>query len=85
MAVIYNASSRNPVPVTLVQGLNGTGSCIVGDAKKGDIVVGMYNISTLGSESGNFESTVSVQGQIQQTSSSNLSGNQYWAYICAQS
>ncbi len=80
-----NGSSRNPLPVTLVQGLNGAGSCIVPDAKKGDIVVGMYNIQTLGNESASFESVVSVTGQIQQTSSGNLGTNQYWAYICAQS
>ncbi len=45
----------------------------------------MQNITTLGNEASSFESTVPVTGQIQQTSSSNLSGNQYWAYIGAQS
>ena len=82
---IFNGSSRNPLPVTQVQGLNGIGACIVPDVKKSDIVVGMYNIATLNSESSNFETTVSVSGQIQQTTSNNLSGNQYWAFVMAQS
>jgi hypothetical protein len=80
-----NGSSRAPLPVALVQGLNGTGGCILTEVKVNDKVLGMQNIQTLGMESTSFETTVTVAGQIQQTSSSNLSGNQYWAYIAVQS
>jgi len=47
-------------PVTQVQGLNGTGSCIVPDAKKGDSVYAMQNITTLGNEASSFESTADI-------------------------
>ena len=80
-----NGSSRAPLPVVAVTGLNGTGAIILTEAKKGDSVYAMQNISTLGNEASSFETTVTVNGQIQQTSSSNLSANQYWAFIGAQS
>ncbi len=84
MAVLAG-SSRAPLPVVSVQGLNGTGGCILSEVKVGDLVLGMQNVATLGLESTSFETTVSVAGQIKQTSASNLSGNQYFAYVAAQS
>lgn len=80
-----NGSSRAPLPVALVQGLNGAGACILSEVKKGDLVLGMINITTLGNEAASFETTVTVNGQIQQTSASNLSANQYHAYVAPQS
>jgi hypothetical protein len=80
-----NGSSRAPLSPGQVQGLNGTGGCILTEAKIGDLVLGMQNITTLGTESTSFETTVTKAGQIQQTSASNLSGNQYWAYVAVQS
>jgi hypothetical protein len=46
----------------------------------GDRVLAVINIGTGANESSSFESTISAIGQIQQTSSSNLSANQYYAF-----
>jgi hypothetical protein len=48
--------------------------------RAGETVFGMMNITFGGNELANFESTISVNGQIQQTSTSNLSGNEYLVY-----
>src|SRR5258708_1834981 len=52
-----NGSSR---AVTQVQGLDGTGSCIVPDAKKRDSFYAMQNITTLRNEASSFESTADI-------------------------
>ncbi len=49
-------------------------------AQIGDRVLTAINIATGANESSSFESTISKAGQIQQTSTSNLSANQYWAF-----
>ncbi len=59
---------------------NGAGACVLPSAQVGDTVVGVINIATRGNESSSFETTISKAGQIQQTSSSNLSANQYLAF-----
>jgi hypothetical protein len=59
---------------------NGAGACILPSAQVGDRVVGIINITTGGNESSSFESTITKAGQIQQSSGSNLSSNQYWAF-----
>jgi len=59
-------------------GSNGPGGLWLSMARKGDQVVsltGVYGVS--GSQVSSFESTISVIGQIQQISSSDLSGNLY--------
>ncbi len=60
---------------------NGAGACIVPGVAVGDVVAAVYNIKTIGSESSSFESKVTIANQVQQTSSSNLSQNEYW-FIC---
>ena len=60
------------------EGINCAGGISVSGARKGDVVVkliGTYGVS--GDQSANFESTVSVDDQVQQTSSSDLSDNLY--------
>jgi hypothetical protein len=47
-------------------------------ARGSDQIVGVFNNGTGVNESASFETSVSVAGQIQQTSGSNLSGNEYW-------
>ena len=64
---------------------NGAGACIVPGVNVGDIVLGVYNIKTLGSESSSFQTTVTVASQIQQSSASNLSANEYWFISVPQS
>ncbi len=59
---------------------NGKGPCILPSAMIGDRVLAVINIGTGANESSSFESTISAIGQIQQTSSSNLSANQYYAF-----
>jgi hypothetical protein len=61
-------------------GNSGAGACILPSAQVADTVVGVINLATRGSEAGSFETTISKAGQIQQTSASNLSTNQYLAF-----
>ena len=59
-------------------GLSNAGSILLAGARKGDDVislVGVYGVS--GSQAANFESEISIEGQIQQTASSDLSENVY--------
>ena len=71
--------SRGQPQHALVKGRNGAGAIPLGGVQVGDRVIDMRNVTTTGSEASSFESTISIAGQIQQTSASNLSGNEYWA------
>jgi hypothetical protein len=63
----------------LVRGRSNAGGIPVPGVNKGDTVVGVYNANgALASSS--FESTISVAGQIQQTSGSDLSGSDFWVF-----
>jgi hypothetical protein len=64
---------------------NGAGACIVPGVAKGDIVVAVYNISTLASAASSFETTVTIPNQIQQSSASNLSAVEVWWVTIPQS
>jgi hypothetical protein len=59
---------------------NGAGACVLPSAQIGDRVLAVINIGTGANESSSFESTISKAGQIQQSSASNLSANQYLAF-----
>lgn len=65
-------------------GNNGAGAIVVAGAKVGDNVELVLQ-STFVDASASFESTVSVAGQVQQTSGSNLSGNTYLFFVQPQS
>jgi hypothetical protein len=69
--------SRGPQHV-LIKGRNGAGAIPLPGARGSDQIVGVFNNGTGVNESASFETSVSVAGQIQQTSGSNLSGNEYW-------
>lgn len=59
-------------------GLNGAGSVYVPGVRVGDVVIkltGVYGVS--GSQTANFESTISIDDQIQQTSDADLSEKRY--------
>jgi hypothetical protein len=58
----------------------GIGPCVLPSAQIGDRVLAAINVQTGANESSSFESTISKAGQIQQTSASNLSGNQYFGF-----
>ena len=71
--------SRGQPQHALIKGLNGKGAIPLGGVTVGHSVIDVRNVATTGSEASSFESTISVAGQIQQTSASNLSANEYWA------
>jgi len=59
-------------------GSNGAGPCSVPGAELGDLVAGLTGlVGVTGDRHTDFESIISVSGQIQQTSASDLSGNTY--------
>jgi hypothetical protein len=66
-------------------GLNGKGGVTVAGAVVGDNVEFVLNLTTPNDGTSSFESTVSVAGQVQQTSASNLSGNNYVFFVQPQS
>jgi fibronectin-binding autotransporter adhesin len=57
-------------------GKNGTGALTLTGALIGDAVVAVANLTTPGDVKSSYEATVSVNGQIQQSSASNLSAQQ---------
>jgi hypothetical protein len=64
----------------LFNAVNGAGPCILSSAMIGDRVLAIINVATGANESSSFETTISKSGQIQQSSASNLAGNQYWCF-----
>lgn len=68
---------RRPSFVVTVAGLNGTGGVPVGGVLKSDIIENVRNIVTGASASASFETVATVNGEVQQSSASNLSGNEY--------
>lgn len=70
---------RQPPQVTQFVGRNGAGACILPAAFAGATVIAVINNGTSGNESTNFEKSLSQTGQIQQTATTNLSSNEYWA------
>jgi len=73
------AGIRKPEPIQ-IKGLNGKGAISCPSIPVGSAVFGVINVTTGTNDTANFESTISVAGQIQQTSASNLSSNEYWVF-----
>jgi hypothetical protein len=73
------ASNRvTTVKITAVAaGHNGAGAITVAGAVVGDTVMCVVNLSAPALASSSFEATVSVAGQVQQTSASDLSGSTF--------
>lgn len=69
--------STRPDIVAVAVGSNGAGAITVAGAVVGDTVTAAVNLTTPAVASASFESTVSVAGQVQQTSASNLSGSTF--------
>jgi len=83
VAVGSTRSGAAPIIVSAA-GNNGAGAITVAGAVVGDnveFVMGPTNADA----SASFETTVSVAGQVQQTSASNLSANQYVFFVQPQS
>lgn len=66
-------------------GRNGAGAVTLAGAKVGDTVAVVVNLSTPGDGAASFESTITVDGQIQQSSASNLSAVQFLIELSPQS
>lgn len=62
-------------------GRNGAGSLALTGTKVGDQVVFVYNITTPGDSSANFESVITVADAIQQSSASNLTAVNHLFFI----
>lgn len=83
MAVNVSGSTRRGF-VERASGVAAAGGVVLGGPTtvvKNDIVVGAYNIVTLASAAASFETTISVPGQIRQSSAADLSGNEYDFFI----
>jgi phage terminase large subunit-like protein len=74
-------TGANPIKA-VAAGSNGAGAITVTGTLVGDIVEIVVQISgTQADSSSSFETTVTVAGQVQQTSASNLSGNTYLFFV----
>lgn len=78
-------STRNDM-FTVFTGSNGAGACTLTGANVGDIVRGVIRVdSTPADNATNFETTITVANQIQQSSASNLSAQTFAVEIRRQS
>ncbi len=66
-------------------GRNGAGVCTLTGAKVGDKVIGMVNITDATDDIGNFETTITVADQIQQSDASNLSAKKFAVLLVVKS
>jgi len=80
VAVGSTRSGPNSLKV-VAAGSNGAGAVTVTGTKVGDNVEMVLNLSGDADATLSFEATVSVAGQVQQSSSSNLSGNTYLFFV----
>lgn len=66
-------------------GKNGAGACTATGAVVGDVVLAVFGITggALGAAGASFEATITVVNQVQQSSASNLSANDYVALLLA--
>lgn len=71
----------------LVTGRNGAGACSTGASglKVGDKVIGVLNVTDEAEAKADFESTVTVADQLQQSSGSNYSAKKFWVtvFVCS--
>ncbi len=72
------ASSHPPEVYPAAFGRNGSGFIPLPGAAAGEAVKDVINITTLASAAASFESTISQNGKINQTSGSNLSTSEFW-------
>ena len=70
---------KKPEP-TQIRGRSTAGPIPLSGVIAGNSVFAAINIGTGANQLASFESTISVSGQIQQTSTSDLSGSEFWIY-----
>lgn len=71
------ATKRGKIISGISAGAAAAGPITVAGAVVGDVVIAVTNLTTPANASASFEATVSVAGQVQQTSGSNLNGSTY--------
>lgn len=76
IAVGSSRSGAAPL-LSVANGVAAAGPVTIAAAAVGDNVAMVLNLTGDSDDSANFESTVTVAGQIQQSSASNLSANKY--------
>lgn len=84
MSVNIRGMRRQTFVVTAF-GISAAGGVPIGDVRVGDIIENVRLITTGASASGSFETTATVAGEVRQSSSSNLSANEYDFIITPQS
>jgi hypothetical protein len=62
-------------------GKNGAGACTAVSLEVGDVVLGVAGLTALGDASASFEGVITVADQIQQSSASDLSLNDYLVIV----
>lgn len=84
--VTGNALSAGSMRLLAFAGHNGAGACTATGTKVGDTVIGVIDLAAGSvSAAASFESTITVNDQIQQTSASNLSAVKYALLVVAKS
>ncbi len=66
-------------------GKNGAGACTCTGAKVGDKVAGVVNLTDGGTAAANFESTITVANQIQQSAAGDLSSKNFSVLLVVKS
>jgi hypothetical protein len=79
--MVDSLMSINRLKMLSFTGRSGAGACTLTGAAVGDVVQALTGISTVGSAAASFESIITVNNQIQQTSASNLSAITYMALL----
>lgn len=64
-------------------GAAAAGACTLTGAKVGDVVVGVVNLTDVATATANFEATITVADQIQQSSASDLSEKKFDVILIA--
>jgi hypothetical protein len=78
------ASTRKDI-VTSFTGLNGAGAVTLTGTNTGDIVLGVGNVTDGSDATSSYESVITVAGQIQQSSASDLSSKKMMVHVSRQS
>lgn len=75
------AQASNSRKMRVFTGAAAAGACTLTGAAVGDRVVGCVNGTDLTDDKANFEATITVADQIQQSSASNLSAKKFIVFI----
>jgi hypothetical protein len=80
MSTNIAATAYRPEVITAF-GRKGAGPVPFSGMTKGEAIIGVINVVTRASAASSFESTCTVNGQIQQSSASDLSGQEFFFIV----